>query len=64
MRWAGLIPIWFLHIKKGEAIGRAVPYDIQETNNGKVKLVLEPGAYHVILQSMDGKAVKGDFSAS
>ena len=34
---------------EGEEIGSAVPYDIQESANKKVNLVLEPQTYNVII---------------
>lgn len=43
---------------KGEALGVAVPYDLQESIDEQVTFVLEPGEYEVVAVNEQGKAVK------
>lgn len=43
---------------QGEEIGKAIPYDLKETNNKKVNLVLEEGNYNIIILSKNGKGYK------
>lgn len=45
-----------------EKIGHAVPYDIQESKNKKVKLVLEPGDYNIIIWNKKNNAYLTKFS--
>jgi hypothetical protein len=47
-----------LLIWKGEEIGKAIPYDVQETTDKKVKLVLEEGKYNVIFLNEQGVVLK------
>ncbi len=44
--------------KKGEKIGTAVPYDIRETNEKKVKLVLDKSDFEIVIWNEHGKALK------
>lgn len=43
---------------EGEEIGKAIPYDLQETKNKEVNLVLEKGKYNVVLLNEKGVALK------
>ncbi len=56
-------PCMVLAYKKGEIIGTAVPYDIQEINSPNVKLVLDPGKYDLVLWSVDKTALIGEYQA-
>jgi len=49
-------PVMVLAYVKGEEIGEAIPYDVQEIFSSDVKLVLEPGLYTIILLDVNGKA--------
>jgi hypothetical protein len=40
----------------GEKIGSAVPYDLQETVDKKVKLILKPGNYHLVIWNQKDSA--------
>ena len=44
--------------KEGEKIGSAVPYDIQETNDKKVKLVLDDSNFEIVVWNENGKSLK------
>ena len=44
--------------RKGEEIGRAVPYDVQESAGPTATLVLDRERYEIVVRSRDGKAVK------
>lgn len=58
-------PYLIFAYKEGEKIGSAIPYDIQETTDGKVKLVLEEGTtYNLILWNQDKQALKGTYRAN
>ena len=43
-----------------EEVGKAVPYDIQETANKAVKLVLEKGKYNIIILNGENRALKAN----
>ncbi|MFN8339356.1 MAG: hypothetical protein U0T36_10080 [Saprospiraceae bacterium] len=44
--------------KAGEEIGAAVPYDIQETNDKIVKMVLDKSDFEIVVWNEKGKAMK------
>ena len=44
--------------KKGERIGAAVPYDIQETSDKRVNLVLDRSDFDLVIWNEQGKALK------
>ena len=44
--------------KKGEEIGSAIPYDIQETNEKMVNLVLDEATYDIVIVNTAGQALK------
>ncbi len=46
---------------EGEEIGKAIPYDIQESKDKIVNLILEKGAYNIILLGENGKSLKTKF---
>jgi len=46
--------------KKGEEIGKAIPYDIQETNTKKVKLILDKSDFEIIIWNQAGRALKSE----
>ena len=48
--------------KKGEEIGTAVPYDIQETNEKTVKLILDKSDFDMVIWNKEGKALKTTWS--
>lgn len=56
-------PCMVLAYKKGERIGTAVPYDIQEIETPKVKLILAPGKYDLVLWNTDKTALLGEYEA-
>ena len=56
-------PCMVLAYKKGELVGTAVPYDIQEIETPKVKLVLSPGKYDLVLWQADKTALWGEYEA-
>lgn len=51
-------PCLVIAYKKGEMIGSAVPYDIQETKYKKVKLVLDKSDYEIVIWNEKGKSLK------
>lgn len=46
---------------EGEEIGKAIPYDIQETKDKVVNLILEKGKYNIILLGENGESLKIKF---
>ena len=50
--------------KDGEKIGTAVPYDLQETKNKKVKLILGKGKYNIILNNEKNESLLTVFEAN
>ena len=46
--------------KKGEEIGSAVPYDIQETGTKKARLILEKSDFEIVIWNQKGRALKSD----
>ena len=57
-------PCLVLAYKEGEKIGLAIPYDIQETKNKKVKLVLDKSNYTFVIWNQQNKAVQTFFTQS
>jgi len=51
-------PCLVLSYKEGEEIGRAIPYDVVETQSKSVDIVLGSGGYNVIVLNKDGKSLK------
>lgn len=49
-------PVLLFAYLKGEEIGAAIPYDIQEMNSSEATLILEPGLYDLIFLGTDSKA--------
>lgn len=47
---------------KGEAIGKAVPFDVVETNTYSASLVLGKGVHNIIIWSPEGKALKAEIN--
>ena len=45
----------------GEAVGEAVPYDLQEVDGPATTLVLAPGTYRLVAQSPTGEAVEASW---
>ena len=48
--------------KKGEEIGSAIPYDIQETNEKAVKLILDKSDFNIVIWNEKEKALKTELS--
>lgn len=48
--------------KAGEEVGVAVPYDVQPSDDKKVKLVLDTSNYEIIVWAEDGKALQFTWS--
>ena len=44
--------------KKGEKIGYAIPYDVQETLDKKIKLVLDKSDFEILIWNQNGRAIK------
>jgi len=51
-------PCLVLAYNKGEKIGSAVPYDIQEAKEKKVKLILNKSDYEIVIWNKENKALK------
>ncbi len=51
-------PCLVLAYKKGEKIGLAVPYDIQETKEKSVNLILDKSDFEIVIWNKKGKALK------
>jgi len=56
-------PCLVLAYLEGEDIGKAVPYDIQESLDRKAKLVLEEGSYNIILWNEANQALRIKYRA-
>ena len=48
--------------KKGEKGGKAVPYDIQETDDKKVTLVLDKSDFEIVILNQMNIALKAEFN--
>ena len=57
-------PCLVLAYKKGEQIGTAVPYDIQESNDKTAKLVLDGSDYEIIITNEKGESYKSTLTTA
>jgi len=55
-------PCLVLAYKKGEKVGKAVPYDIQETDDKKVTLVLDKSDFEIVIWNQKNIALKAEFN--
>lgn len=55
-------PFLVLAYIDGEETGSAIPYDVQESLNGKVNLVLDQGIYNIVIWNTKDKALISQFN--